>query len=377
MAKKHQDDLFEQLRQEFSSLKVPDLKDRIKANYYFNKDVSIKQPKKHFFFNLKYALSFTLASIILVLAIFGINQITPPPINTPILTTEKQLVSFEAFSAISVMPESQVNNLSFTYTKPQIQYLNNYNTEKEIDYLHKYMLLIEQVLAIDEGLKIEVVDSDKGEYTNKEIIEISSAFNITNYYTLYYNIINEEVEDDESEYELQGIMIADNLQYQLYGSKEIESNEVSVSLTAILSNNTWVKVSSERKSNKEEFEYEISDNGVITKTIMEIEKNDKQVEVELEYETENGKSKYRFRHLKEENQIRIQAKDKKNTIVFIVNLKKDEITGQNIYEYKSNRNDQVIQRGAGKGNRNNPNDDDDDEDDEEYRFGNNPNDEND
>lgn len=371
MAKKYQDDLFEQLRQEFSSLKVPDLKDKIKANYYFNKEVSTPKPKKHIFFTLKSALSFTLASVILLLAIFGINQITQPPIKTPILTTEIQLVSFEAFSAISVMPESQVNNLSFAYTKPQIQYLNNYNTEKEIDYLHKYMFLIEQVLTIDKGLKIEVLDSDKSEYSNKEIIEISSAFNTTNYYTLYYNIINEDVEDDESEYELQGIMISDNLQYQLYGSKEIDGNETSVSLTATLNKNTWVKVTSERKSNMEEFEYEISDNGVITKTIMEIEKNDNQVEVELEYETENGKSKYRFRHLKEENQIRIQAKDKKNTIVFKVNLKKDEITGQNIYEYKSNRNDQVIQRGSGNGNKKNPNHDDGDNDDNKFR--NNPN----
>lgn len=358
----NEQELKNKLKEEFTKIKVPDIKDKIKAKYYFSKDSEyVPEKKKSKLRMLSNSLALALSSFIIVLAVIIISKSGIPSItNNYQFENESNLITFEAFSSVSLMPTtttaSLVNTIGVTNIIPLASQTENNNN---VDRIHKYILLAEQLLTLNNGLNVTTEDSDIPEYSNKEIINITSALDQTLTYTFYYNLTPSE---DQVSFSLEGIMRFNNLEYQLIGRKVVNENNSNVSFKATFNENTWVEVEQKKDGNNEKYEYTISDNGIITNSNVKIVNNNNKLSVDIDYSDDSSTGNYHFTQEIENNQknIKIQVKEGKITENFKVSIVTDENTGEEMYEYKNTKSNESVRKDNEKNkkddNNNNGND---------------------
>lgn len=89
--------------------------------------------------------------------------------------------------------------------------------EKEITILNPYMFTSEQMLRNNFDTSYEIIESSLENYTYLMVINNEIEF--------HYNETNFEVDDDETEYTLDGIFVVDDSTYNVIGEKELENSQ--------------------------------------------------------------------------------------------------------------------------------------------------------
>jgi len=270
--------------------------------------------------------------------------------------TQKKLVlndtlsvyGFEAMSSVVLLDDmSTANSLSLAMNNPTRSSIvrlganNNEVTEAQIEQINNYLLIMEQMLAEDKPLTITNEESDREGFENKMVIVTKDIAKNQIQYTMYYNEIainEEEAEEniDEVESSLTGIMIINDTEYEVFGEKKQEEDELEIQFTAKIDNHNWVKVKQEIQKEETEFKYTISNNGHISMSKIQLEKTNNKTSIKLTFINNGLENKYMFKEEVEEDMriIKIKCLDENisaNIKVFIIT---DSETGEVSYEYK-------------------------------------------
>ena len=166
----------------------------------------------------------------------------------------------------------------------------------------------------------EVVASDRNEYATKVIITYTDIAFVNQTMTMYYNetaIPDDDFDDDwddqfEEEYVIDGLIIIDDVEYQMFGKKELDQDEYEVSFTYQIDENNYIKVEQEIENDESEFNYTVIQNRrKVYEYSLEVEDNS----VELEVKDRNlGVEKMEFEFLKRDNRTYIIAEVRQNGV---------------------------------------------------------------
>jgi hypothetical protein len=174
--------------------------------------------------------------------------------------------------------------------------------------------------------KFVVEESDKDAYETKITYNGQGLDKEEQTYMIYYKetIVNDNDKDkdkDEVETTLEGIAIVDGQEYQVFGKKEVEQDELEIELEIIFDKDNYVKISQEKENNETEYEYEIVKNGkTVNEFEMEFKEKNGKITVEIEKEINGKKEK-----------IEVKGSDNRNTIKIEIEL--NEIKSKFLCEY--------------------------------------------
>lgn len=156
-----------------------------------------------------------------------------------------------------------------------ISLLEENKTSKNEDVLSD-IAAFSNLLIKEEGSSVTTTKSDNDLYQKMTKIIVESFFEGKKELVLYYNEIIKEQDEDETEYNLEGIAIGFDKTYMLSGECELETDESELELKVVESKDNYIEISQEIENDELEFEYKMYQNGkkVFTQSIdMELEKN--------------------------------------------------------------------------------------------------------
>lgn len=221
--------------------------------------------------------------------------------------------------------------------------------------------LIENVIS-DELIKTNESASDKAEYQKMYTISTKDMQGEAYEYTFYYNetdvtaVEEADVDDDdddkddvndkdvvddkddnEKEMHLSGIVISNDVTYQMIGNKEVENDEMEIAFKVLLDEKNYVVIEQEIEAGEEEYSFASYKNGVLEHEYemeFEIDPNTHKVEVEFEETTNAGERKIKFESMVKDNQkiIEVKIEENKQTQKYIVTVTEDE-AGNKTYNF--------------------------------------------
>lgn len=296
--------------------------------------------------------------------------------------SNEDIISFQALAASSLI-NSQ--NLSLSTPGVSGQLLSNTQNEGDdgvtgptknpvVDNIEPYLELIEQLLGSTNGLGVTVETSDLEAYETMMVFETSTLNGRTQSYVIYYNMTLEEEDDDESEFILEGIMLLNDLEYVLYGERELEDDEEKIEFIAKLDEFNYVESEYKVEEGEDKFEIKVVSNGIlVSETQIKIEHEDNETKIELEFLDGDNYGSYEFKYETEdgENILKIEfdsmidgiaSKGEMRVLVTV-----DELTGETYYQvYVKPENDDEYEDQIDRDiDDEDDEDDDDDEDDED------------
>ena len=177
----------------------------------------------------------------------------PHPFPTPQLSKAKQLLSYEMV-ALGNMVEVQDSTL-------QIKMKQDPTLEQQalVNEIHEYLITGEMMLN-KEGLKIQNQANNDVEYANYAYKLVAQYQNSTDY-ILYYNEQTLWEEDKKEEIHqvsshLEGILIKENIPFQVEGKKEVENDEYECELVIYedQTRQNYIKINQETEINENEYE---------------------------------------------------------------------------------------------------------------------------
>ncbi len=262
----------------------------------------------------------------------GCTTNSSDPLN---FKSSKEEYGFQAMTAVNLLSLSPTSSSSLSAKRaPTLP-----SEDEKSEILH-YLDFASQMLNGDSLFKMTESTSDLDGYAKKMDITATDLDNNKIHYTMYYNEVLEVEEDDddffendrEEEFSIRGIMILDDVTYDIFGEKEIENDEMETSLTAKLGDRHYVTVEQEFENNEIEYAYTIFKDGVKEEFSIEIEneRNGRKISVGKEVnghekeisfkmmDSSNGVTKIKV-IVEEENNDR-DEKDK----IFIIEVSYDE-----------------------------------------------------
>ena len=197
----------------------------------------------------------------------------------------------------------------------------------EIDFNELVSFVKSMATFVDDMENKFVVEvSDKDAFETKITYNGQGLDKEEQTYMIYYKetIVNDKDKDkdkDEVETTLEGIAIVDGQEYQVFGKKEVEQDELEIELEIIFDKDNYVKISQEKENNETEYEYEIVKNGkTVNEFEMEFKEKNGKITVEIEKEINGKKEK-----------IEVKGSDNRNTIKIEIEL--NEIKSKFLCEY--------------------------------------------
>jgi len=259
---------------------------------------------------------------------------------------QKGKVSFmDMYSLSAISGINMLNNVSaapkMRKSAPQLSTTISEDTKNEI--IAK-LDLIENVIS-DELIKTNESVSDKEEYQKMYTISTKDMQGAAYEYTFYYNETDvtevetdeDDMDEDEKEMHLSGIVISNDVTYQMIGNKEIENDEMEIEFKVLLDENNYVVIEQEIEAGEEEYSFASYQNGVLVHEYemeFEIDPNTHKVEVEFEETTAAGERKIKFESIIKDNQkiIEVKIEENKQTQKYIVTVTEDE-AGNKTYNF--------------------------------------------
>ena len=214
------------------------------------------------------------------------------------------LYSYSAISSISIM-----NSVSL------VKAARNTLTDEEKQRIITNFEMVEGLINTN-LVKSEESPSNIEGYEKMYTITITNVDGISDTYEYYYNEKITELENDEQESLLTGIVINNDVTYTIRGEKEIEDNEVEVSFLISLDDSTFVEIEQETEDEENGLEY------TLYKDRREI------YSTEIEYEIYNNKMKYSFEEehngVEREYEFIISTRDDETIVTAIIEELRDE-----------------------------------------------------
>lgn len=121
------------------------------------------------------------------------------------------------FSAIGGINILNMNHTSTLRMKKSL-------TDSDKENLLENLQVVENMIAGD-ILKSEEECSTKEGYEKTYTLTASNFDEQRDIYTFYHNETRLECNHDEEEIKIEGLVVMDDMKYQMYGKKEIEDNE--------------------------------------------------------------------------------------------------------------------------------------------------------
>ena len=183
--------------------------------------------------------------------------------------------------------------------------------EKHIETVNRYMALVEGLLSEDAIEATAVAGNEEYQYGMK--IGYTDLLGNAAHYTLYYNkhFLSAEQEEDEKEeeYAIEGVLVAEGKTYPVSGNYETESEEAETEgelfFRAYLdeAKSAYIEVTQEYESENEDGEQEVEreyvysryENGKrVERTTVEYESEEGELELKLTIEQENVRDELVF-----------------------------------------------------------------------------------
>lgn len=326
--------------------------------------------KSHFTVQRKFA--FALASFMVVFVVIFSFLLRPnqpvDPVQPYTFSGDNQVVSFSAMSTAAILSHTETQNLLTSYS---VQRLSNIASNPVVDHVLPYLELAERFLNDENGFIIIEGSSELAEYTYKTEFKTSDLLRSTITYVMHYNMINEEIDGDETSYDIVGILIYGSKTYDVFGSKKFEEDEEKYQFKSSIDELNYVTTSYKKETDETKFSFEVVVNGdVVEESVIEIETNNNEKEISLEFidGTNYGTYKFEYEEVDGKSLISIEfesfidGKERNGEIeVYVIfdemtqtssyRLIVDEEDEEDEYEYEARREDDK--------------DEDDDEEDEE------------
>lgn len=292
------------LKEEVNNIEVIDRKQQIKYKY-------VHQEKKSFKGFFKLGLS---ALTFLILIIVGVVSVSSPSINNPdkpiIASTVDESYAFELMAAANHIYTSGINNIS----NLSLRKLSTQNVNEVSKDIHYHFLTIRQMLTKSK-VDYTIAPSSKPGYAYQMEIKPILNSNISLQYTLYFNKTLKEHDDEEEVYDLEGIMIINNIQYQIIGKTEIESDEIETEIKVIMTNDKYFVIQQEKEEDEYEYVYmEFVNNKLVSKYQLSYEIDGTEIEVVIEIENKDTNGTIKAKQKKDKITLKVDLDNYKGNI---------------------------------------------------------------
>lgn len=253
--------------------------------------------------------------------------------NEHLFPKQKIVVGY-AITGIQLVGNYSYEVQTLNYNK-QITTINK-QKQKEIsnemiDEFHKYFYFVEDYLELY-NVDIEIYVNEENDYEYKMIVKVEKLFNVFDEYILYYDE-KREIDDDEEEKEMKGILIYQNITYNFKSEEELEEGESEIKVIIYEENyNNRVEIEKEVEIDEYQYEYTIyKDNKKHEVVELEVEEG----KIELVIEKEDAEHEYTITKINNNNFLITYDDD------YIFNLFTDLNEKQYVYEYE---NEQIIKK---------------------------------
>lgn len=183
-------------------------------------------------------------------------------------------------------------------------------TEETDEVLERYLQLVETYLSND-AIKAEATTSDRPEFETMLVYTSKDMLGDVRTFVVYYNQVDAEepvaeeptdddfeIENNEIEYELTGLIVIDGIEYELVGRKEIEDGEAEYKFIAYINQDNFIRISyeSDEEDGEQKFRFtQVTDGVLVYETKIKLEVEDNEFKVMLTYKTENSYSRFMFK----------------------------------------------------------------------------------
>lgn len=299
------DKFIENLKEEINNINIPNQSSYIKSN------VQSKNSKKSFFNFRFFSLSTCAALVIITLILTMIfikkeSAVVPKPtIKVPtIASTIDDAYAFEIMAAGNFLYTKTTNQA--TRGRKNAKKTADSELKEITDRIHDHYLTVKQLLVKDK-ITYKIEDTVDDAYKNKMIIQPFFNSNFDLEYTIYFNKTKTIIEDEEELFDFEGIIIINNMTYQIEGKIEKEDDEIEATLKVTINSNEYFIIKQEKESDEEEFIYTAFVDNVKTKEYaLSYEIEDDEIEVVIEMK-EYGKVEKLTAKI-EDNDVKLKVK---------------------------------------------------------------------
>lgn len=217
-------------------------------------------------------------------------------------------------------------------------------SDEEMAEVNSYVGVFESLLSDADPITTVIVDSEDENYTYKMTITTKTIDNTSLEYAMYYNEVvtetGEDVDledmDDAVTTNLEGIMIINDLIYDVIGSKVVSEERSLVTFTSKIDDQNFVRVNQVVVNNRSQFTYTVVSEGqVISQSKVRFASLDNKETIYLETLNEGVRNTYRFTKIvnADETYIHMMIGSGINTKNVIIRISIDETTGEEVYSY--------------------------------------------
>lgn len=319
-------------------------------------------------FNLKMVMSVLLISIIAV----GIWVLNTPkgisevelPSGKDILEQEMNVLPLSFLSNASLLPSAKDRNINQNLS---LNLNTNLADVSPMDDLKPFLSLVESILNGKTKPVVEVKVSTNPEYETYVVVQTSDLLGMGFSYELYYNVKSFDKKDDDTTFIIEGIMIKDGLNYTMYGKKEVESDEETITIRSYLDDFTYIETIYETDTEESEYTIKhVKNNQTIYESVLQIESDEEEFEIELEIYTASTKSVYKMSYELDEDEPVIEIEFEIEELItgnkksgeMSIYIRIDDVTNMSHYEVFITTEDESYEETYDRDDH-----DDDDEDD--------------
>ena len=312
--------LIDRLKSEFHSLSVPDLKNEIIANYQ-NKKQNIDKPKR--FARVKWRPVFAASLFATIVIGLFIGFLLLSPATTYQITEDKDIMAFEAISAVAVITKNDNNEdlplAALPLTNPALPNIN-----EDVEVFHKYINLIEQILNIKDKFSITSGHDSDMNYEHNDLIEITTVFNDTIVYQLSYDLIG-----TKNDWEAAGII---DYYEDTFPFEAKKKNNQGISLSLYIDDDNQIEIKQQHRNKQDIFNLNIKEKNEESAAAFSFYKKLSRIEIDIEI---NDK---RFRCYRSNKNIKVEAKHYNAKVEIEVSKENGK------YKYQNNKNNDIIHK---------------------------------
>lgn len=226
-------------------------------------------------------------------------------------------------------------------------------TDEEKELVLKNLKLAENTLSNGVS-QSELKLSDNANYEYEYTITATTLTGDVETYTFLFNaegglnllddnnlkkekILNKDDDDDEIDVKFNGIVILDEVEYQVNGKYESEDDEVEYQFKISLNNGDYVKIKTETEDDETEYKYESYINGSKYEYKVEYEFEDDKTEIKFEEEIDGVETEYKYEFFTKDNKNYVKVKFEKDSKEFkekyLIEVVVNEVDGTTEYVF--------------------------------------------
>ena len=193
-------------------------------------------------------------------------------------------------------------------------------SQETLDQIEKYLPMVDAAFSGNQQqISATNVTSDRLEYAIRTDVTYLDVNGTSTSFTLYYNetpLVDDDDDDDwweqEEESILNGILLLNEVEYKMFGEKELEDDEMELSVRYSLNENTYVHVQQEIEKGEQEFEYEVYQAGrKVYEYSLEMERDEVELKV-LDRSSALSRLELKFDRIRRDGRQLIRAKISEN-----------------------------------------------------------------